>query len=166
MIIQQLVVVTQILFYTLKIKKEAIKDIIIIIFSMFFVGLSFADFYIITTTGSVIDDITGGFAQHTKATRNSLFSVVCVLFPLISFIIKKSWTRIMAILVSILNFLIITMIQPTLVSATSLIGASYSANLTNIGWLGTILVLLIIFLFFSKEDYLKKMCRKKGGKEE
>ena len=133
----------------MKITKDSTVKITIIIATLIFLGLSFTDFYVITTTGSVLSPVNDGYIQSTERTRNTMVSIVCSLIPFINLIIKKKWTRLLAIFASIVNLLIITLIYPTLVSASSsIISGSHSASLTSIGWIATIILVIIIFLLF------------------
>lgn len=141
-------------------KKFTIKSLITLL-SLIFIGISFADFYVITTTGSVIDVFTGEFLQTVEMVNNSYTSVACAVLPLVSLLFKRKWINVFAILLSMLNFLIIVILYPTSISATSLIGSSYSVELTWLGWIGAILVLLITFLFVINMIYKRK--EKRGG---
>jgi len=148
-----------------KTDKESIVNYAIIILSLIILALSFSDFYTVTTTGSVIDDLSGGFCQSTEEARNSLFSVFCTLLVLVSVVVKSKWARILAIVAAIVNILTITVLYPFLVAAMSIIGATYSVKLTVIGWIATGLVLLTAVLLIIKESNLGKISKivEKGG---
>lgn len=136
----------------MKLAKDYINSLIII-FSLIFIGVSFADFYAITTTGSAIDHFTGDFVRFEEQINNSYISIVCAVLPPICLFFKKKWTNIFAIFISVLNLLIIVFIYPLLVSVNSKIGASYSASLTSFGCIGTIIVFLITILLLVNMIY-------------
>lgn len=148
-----------------KTDKDSIINYAIIILSLIILVLSFSNFYTITTTGSVIDDLSGGFCQSTEESRNSLFSVFCALLVLVSVVVKSKWARILALVAAIANILTITVLYPFLVAAMSIIGATYSVKLTVIGWIATGLVLLTEVLLIIKNSYLGKISKieEKGG---
>lgn len=152
----------------MKLAKNFFINILIILLSLIFIGISFADFYVITTTGSALDHFTGGFVQSVEIVNNSYISIICAFLPLACLLFKKKWTNVFAILASTLNFLIIVFIYPLLISATSLIGSSHSANLTGLGWIGSVIVLLITLLLLVNMTYKRKayIVEQKGGKEE
>lgn len=152
----------------MKLAKDFVVNILIFLMSLIFIGISFAGFYVITTTGSALDRFTGEFVQSVEIVHNSYVSIICAVLPPLCLIFKKKWTNVFAIIASILNFLIIFFIYPLLISASSLIGASYSANLTWLGWIGTVIVLLITLLLLANMIYKRKahIGEQKGGKEE
>lgn len=152
----------------MKLAKEFTIKSLIILLSLIFIGVSFADFYVITTTGSAIDAFTGEFFQTVEIVNNSYISVVCAVFPLVCLLFKRKWINVFAILASMLNFLIIVILYPTFISATSLIGSSHSADLTWLGWIGAVLVLLITLLLSINMIYKRKVYigEQKGGKTE
>lgn len=150
----------------MKLAKDFVVKILIILLSLVFIVISFADFYVITTTGSVIDVFTGEFVQTKEIVNNSYTSVVCAVIPIVCLLFKKSWTNVFAILASILNILIIFFVYPTFISATSSIGSSYSAELTCLGWIGAVILLFITLLLLVNMIYRRKICsgEQKGGK--
>ena len=141
----------------MNIKRNSIVNIIILILSLLFIGISFADFYEITITGSVLDSYTGDYSQSIEYATNSLTSIVLTVVSTVCLIFKKKWIIMISIFVSSLNFLIIALIFPFLISALSIIGASYSARLTELGWIGLVIVLIIIFLLISKTIHKRKV---------
>lgn len=148
----------------MKIAKKGIMNCVVLLLSLVVLALSFSDFYTITMTGSIIDDLSGGFLKTTEETRNSLFSVFCTLLPLASFI-KWKWARILAIASSVVNILTITVLYPYAIASKSAIGASYSAKLTWIGWIAVGLVFFTLFLLLLNEHYLRRIIKskEKGG---
>lgn len=141
----------------MNLEKSSISDSIIIFASIIFVVLSFVGFYTITSVGSVIDQETGEFIRWTEKVNNAGFSVFCAMFPLVSTGTKKRWTRILAIVMEILNILYITVAYPLIIMSSSMIGSQKSASLTIVGWIGICVVILIAIILILKEYHHKKI---------
>ena len=143
----------------MKTTKKSTMDRVIVILIFIILTLSYFDFYTITITGSVIDDLSGGFCQSTEQTRNSMFSVFCTLLSFVSLIVTGKWARRLAIVAAIVNILTITVLYPFSIAAKGIIGASYSAKLTTLGWIAAGLVLLTVFILLFKECYLRQISK-------
>jgi hypothetical protein len=83
----------------------------------------------------------------------------CVLLPLASVIVSEKWVAVLAIIVSVMNALTITLLYPLVIDAKSIIEATCSAELTNLGSIVTIVVLLTVILLFFKACYLRRIKR-------